>query len=51
MPVPLRLCFNRLLEEHRPLSGTASFSTAWQSDDEDRSFLDQVVDRWRRQRR
>ena len=51
VPVPLRLCFNQLPEEHRPLSGTASFSTAWQNDDEDRSFLDQVVDRWRRQRR
>ena len=51
VPMPLRLCFNRLAEEHRPLSGTASFSTAWQNDDEDRSFLDQVVDRWRRQRR
>ncbi len=51
VPMPLRLCFTRLPEEHRPLSGTASFSTAWQNDDEDPSFLDQVVDRWRRQRR
>jgi DNA helicase HerA-like ATPase len=49
--VPVRLCFDELPEEHRPRSGTASFSTAWQEDDDDKSFIDMVVDRWRRQRR
>jgi DNA helicase HerA-like ATPase len=49
--VPVRICFDRLPEEHRPRSGTASFSAAWQSDAEDRAFIDVVVDRWRRQRR
>jgi hypothetical protein len=47
--VPVRLCFDELPEEHRPRSGTASFSTAWQEDDDDKSFIDMVVDRWRRQ--
>ena len=51
VPVPVRLCFNELPEERRPRSGTAQFSTAWQSDDEDKSFIDTVVERWRRQRR
>jgi DNA helicase HerA-like ATPase len=51
VPVPVRLCFNELPEERRPRSGTAKFSTAWQSDDEDKSFIDTVVERWRRQRR
>jgi hypothetical protein len=32
VPVPVRLCFNELPEERRPRSGTAKFSTAWQSD-------------------
>ena len=47
--VPVRLCFDELPEDHRPRSGTASFSTAWQEDDDDKSFIDMVVDRWRRQ--
>ena len=51
VPVPVRICFNELPEERRPLSGTAQFSTAWQNDDEDESFIDTVVERWRRQRR
>jgi DNA helicase HerA-like ATPase len=51
VPVPVRICFNELPEDRRPLSGTAQFSTAWQNDDEDKSFIDTVVERWRRQRR
>jgi DNA helicase HerA-like ATPase len=51
VPVPVRLCFDELPEERRPLSGTARFSSAWQTDGEDKSFIDTVVDRWRRQRR
>jgi len=49
--VPVRIRFNELPEDRRPLSGTAQFSTAWQNDDEDQSFIDTVVERWRRQRR
>ncbi|MEM7226136.1 MAG: DUF87 domain-containing protein [Pseudomonadota bacterium] len=49
--VPVRVCFDDLPEGRRPLSGTAPFSSAWQVDEEDNSFLDTVVDRWRRQRR
>jgi DNA helicase HerA-like ATPase len=49
--VPARLCFDELPEANRPLSGTASVSTAWQTDNEDRAFLDVVVQRWRSQRR
>ena len=49
--VPARLCFDQLPEADRPLSGTASFSTAWENDDEDSAFLDVVVERWRSQRR
>lgn len=49
--VPVRICFDPLKEGQRPRSGTAPFSTAWQTDNDDSSFLDDVVDRWRRQRR
>ena len=49
--VPLRLCFDVLPEETRPLSGTAEFSTAWQQEGGDKAFLQDVVGRWRRQRR
>jgi DNA helicase HerA-like ATPase len=41
----------QLPEERRPKSGTAPFSAAWQQDWDDADFLDQVVHRWRRQRR
>jgi len=49
--VPVRLCFDNLPEDGRPLSGTASFSTAWTNDVNDGAFLASVVERWRRQRR
>ena len=49
--VPVRLRVDVLTEERRPLSGTASFSTAWQTDDKDEGFVSEIVDRWRRQRR
>ena len=51
VPVPVRLAFDELQEEHRPKSGTASFSAAWQDDRQDKEFLKNVIDRWRRQRR
>ncbi len=49
--VPVRLQFDTLPDERKPLSGTASFSAAWQHDDKDEAFVAEVVDRWRRQRR
>lgn len=49
--VPVRVSFDMLPDERKPLSGTASFSAAWQNDDKDEIFVAEVVDRWRRQRR
>jgi DNA helicase HerA-like ATPase len=49
--VPVRVSFDMLPDERKPLSGTASFSAAWQNDDKDETFVAEVVDRWRRQRR
>jgi DNA helicase HerA-like ATPase len=47
--VPMRLRFENLEERYRPMSGTANFSTAWQHDEQDESFVEKVIDRWRRQ--
>ena len=49
--VPMRMCFNNLPEDRRPLSGTAGFAAAWQEDQQSDTFLEEIVDRWRRQRR
>ncbi len=49
--VPMRVRFDTLPDHRRPLSGTASFSSAWQSDDKDQDFAAAVIERWRRQRR
>ncbi len=49
--VPMRMCFNNLSEDRRPLSGTAGFAAAWQEDQQSDIFLEEIVDRWRRQRR
>lgn len=49
--VPVRLRFDILDEDHLPLSGTASFSSAWQADDKDEAFIANIVQRWRRQGR
>jgi hypothetical protein len=49
IPVPVRLCLDELPEDRRPQSGTACFSTAWQEDGS--PDLDEIVGRWRRQRR
>ncbi len=51
VPVPVRICFDDLPREHRPLSGTAPFSNTWKIDKGDSNFIDAVVDRWRRQQR
>ncbi len=47
--VPVRLCLEELPEDCRPMSGTASFSAAW--DKESQSDVEAIVARWRRQRR
>ena len=49
--VPMRLRFDMLPENQRPLSGNARFSQAWQEDLDGRSILHGVVERWRKQRR
>ncbi|HZF35729.1 MAG TPA: DUF87 domain-containing protein [Candidatus Angelobacter sp.] len=49
--MPMRLVFDTLPPEERPRSATASFSTAWKTDNAgDREKLQGVVDQWRRQR-
>ena len=49
--VPVRLQFDLLPANRMPLSGTASFSTAWGDDDKNETFAAQIIERWRRQRR
>jgi hypothetical protein len=46
--LPMRICFTPLPDERRPKSATASFSTAWSEDVDDRRLIDQTVERWRR---
>jgi DNA helicase HerA-like ATPase len=48
--VPVRLRFDTLPDFRRPLSGTASFSSAWQSDDKGQDLAVAIIERWRRQR-
>jgi DNA helicase HerA-like ATPase len=49
--MPMRLVFDTLAPDERPRSATASFSTAWKTDNaDDREKLQGVVDQWRRQR-
>ncbi len=45
--VPLRMRFDELPPEKRPRSGTASFTSAWQSDVSDGDFMSDLVSRWR----
>jgi DNA helicase HerA-like ATPase len=49
VPVPVRLCFDDLPEDARPLSGTARFSVAWVKEIDDPAFLGTVVERWRKE--
>jgi DNA helicase HerA-like ATPase len=49
--VPVRLRFDLLPEDRMPLSGTASFSAAWEEDNKDDTFAVKIIERWRRQRR
>jgi DNA helicase HerA-like ATPase len=46
--MPMRICFAPLPDNCRPRSATASFSTAWARDVDDRSELEHTVERWRR---
>jgi DNA helicase HerA-like ATPase len=47
VPLPTRIDFDRLAEEHRPRSSTAPFDKAWQQDQLDAADLVDVVKRWR----
>jgi DNA helicase HerA-like ATPase len=49
--VPMRLRFDNLEPARRPMSGTACFSTAWQEDREQKGFVAETVERWRKQTR
>jgi hypothetical protein len=49
--LPLRVRFDSLPPERRPLSATARFSKSWQADSQDETFVAEVVERWRRQQR
>jgi hypothetical protein len=49
--VPMRISLDRLPENFRPRSGSAAFSTIWSNDSIGADFLQDIVDRWRRQRR
>jgi DNA helicase HerA-like ATPase len=46
--MPMRICFTPLPDNCRPRSATASFTTAWSKDVDDRSEVEQTVERWRR---
>jgi hypothetical protein len=46
--MPMRICFSPLPENCRPKSATASFTTAWARDVDDRSEVEHTVERWRR---
>jgi DNA helicase HerA-like ATPase len=50
VPVPLRIIFDPLPDERRPHSNTARFSDSWDHDNVKAEFVQDVVNRWRRQR-
>lgn len=48
----MRLAFDQLAASFRPKSSTATFSGSWRNEAPNgQNFLDQVVTRWRQQRR
>ena len=51
VPVPMRLSFDDLPTDQRPRSGTASFAAGWADDRGDMSLVEEIVERWRTQRR
>jgi DNA helicase HerA-like ATPase len=48
---PMRIRFNDLDPRFRPLSSSANFPQAWETDLDGNAFVADVVDRWRRQQR
>jgi len=46
--MPMRILFEPLPDNCRPRSATASFTTAWARDVDDRSEVEHTVERWRR---
>jgi hypothetical protein len=48
--VPARVRFDILPPEHCPRSGTACFSKAWQKEEDGRSLIEHVIQRWRAER-
>jgi len=49
--IPMRMRFDDLAAERRPASDTAIFSQSWHSGDADMGFIDEIVERWRLQKR
>jgi DNA helicase HerA-like ATPase len=49
VPLPTRIDFDRLADEHQPHSRTAPFATAWQQDQLSAADLGDIVKRWRHQ--
>ena len=47
VPIPMRLNFDRLPDNQRPYSRTASFSAGWSEDSHDSTFISEVVKHWR----
>ena len=47
----MRMRFDDLAPERRPASDTAAFSQAWRAEDTDMEFIDNIVERWRLQKR
>jgi DNA helicase HerA-like ATPase len=49
--IPMRMRFDDLASERRPASDTVAFSQAWRAEDADMAFIDNIVERWRLQKR
>jgi DNA helicase HerA-like ATPase len=49
VPVPMRIKLRDLAENERPRSDTAQFSRVWTTPCNDKSFIGDTIDRWRRQ--
>lgn len=49
--VPVRLNLDTLPEENRPRSGSAKFASSWQKDAAQNGFVEETIERWRRQQR
>ncbi len=49
--MPMRMFFDRLPDNQVPESHSASFSTDWRDENETDGYLDQIINRWRKQAR